>query len=413
MDKALKSQWDVYGIPSNGATDRYELDVATAQISFDCLLDTVPTQFLAINPAILTVYISTITFPEQKRLDLPVGYTSGDSLTQTAISNDTGLTLAGVGFNEGGTCFVEYDTDGDSNTGDANGNDARIEWRVLMTPILPSLTVDISIDEDGKITFDQVGSVPLPFLLPGDNPLSGTVPASSFCLASTGSFAKVGAVNGLPSDSYILNLASQVSFGCLLGANPPLAINPAISTASVGENTVLDQRTLDLPPGYSSSVSLNGTSASTNMFGTLTDAGFNEGETCFVEYDTDGDSANGNDAWLEWRVGLSPSSSPSSNPSSSVTPSEQPSTSPSAQTSTSPLSQPSSTPSSAQPTSCLKRSTKSPGKGKGMKMRKTTKTAAPTGCLETKSPGKGMMMMGGKGMMRGNRQGGKGMMMMS
>ena len=86
MDKALKSQWDVYGIPSNGATDRYELDVATAQISFDCLLDTVPTQFLAINPAILTVYISTITFPEQKRLDLPVGYTSGDSLTQTAIS---------------------------------------------------------------------------------------------------------------------------------------------------------------------------------------------------------------------------------------------------------------------------------------------------------------------------------------
>ena len=166
MDKALKSQWDVYGIPSNGATDRYELDVATAQISFDCLLDTVPTQFLAINPAILTVYISTITFPEQKRLDLPVGYTSGDSLTQTAISNDTGLTLAGVGFNEGGTCFVEYDTDGDSNTGDANGNDARIEWRVLMTPILPSLTVDISIDEEGKITFDQVGSVPLPFLLP-------------------------------------------------------------------------------------------------------------------------------------------------------------------------------------------------------------------------------------------------------
>ena len=40
-------------------------------------------------------------------------------------------------------------------------------------------------------------------------------------------------------------------------------------------------------------------------------------------------------------------------------------------------------------TACISRSTKSPGKGKGMKMRKTTKTAAPTGCLETKSPGKG------------------------
>ena len=45
-----------------------------------------------------------------------------------------------------------------------------------------------------------------------------------------------------------------------------------------------------------------------------------------------------------------------------------------------------------------------------MKMRKTSKTASPTGCLETKSPGKGMMM-GGKGMSGKGRRGGKGMMM--
>ena len=113
---------------------------------------------------------------------------------------------------------------------------------------------------------------------------------------------------------------------------------------------------------------------------------------------------------------LFPTDEPTRQPSvsPSATPSAQPSFSPSAQPSVSPSSSPSAQPTiSNEPTitECLSRSTKSPGKGKGgkgMKMRKTTKTAAPTGCFQTKAPGKGMMM-GGKGMKRKGR--GKGMMM--
>ena len=278
-----------------------------------------------------------------------------------------------------------------------------------------TLTVEIDIDGDGRITFDQNGFVPLPFPLP-NNPLLGTLPfSSSFWRADEGSrFKSVGAVNGLPSsastsDLYELNLVeAQTSFDCLLALDtfpPPLEIVPAIPTAILTRFTLTGQPeagSIELPRGYAGD-DLTQAAASKDTGLNLASAGFNEGQTCFVEYDTDGDITNGNDARLEWRVIGAPSSSPSeslhpsSNPSSSATPS--------AQTSSSPSAQPSSSP-SAQPT-CLKRSTKSPGKGKGRKMRKTTKTAAPTGCLETKSPGKGMM--GGKGMMmRGKGRRGKG-----
>ena len=284
-----------------------------------------------------------------------------------------------------------------------------VSWKLqFVNAQTTTLTVEIDIDGDGRITFDQVGSVPLPFPLP-NNPLLGTLPfSSSFRRQDEGRFKSVGATNGQPSDAftsdiYELNLAeAQSSFDCLRALDtfsPPLEIIPAIPTAILTRFTLTGQPEaglIELPRNYNGD-DLTESAVSTDTGLTLAGAGFVEGQTCFVEYDTDGDSANGNDARLEWRVIGAPSSSPSeslnpsSNPSSSATPSVQPS----------------STPSSAQPT-CLKRSTKSPGKGgKGRKMRKTTKTAAPTGCLETKSPGKGMMMRG-KGMMNGKGRRGKG-----
>ena len=290
-----------------------------------------------------------------------------------------------------------------------------VSWKLqFVNAQTTTLTVEIDIDGDGRITFDQVGSVPLPFPLP-NNPLLGTLPfSSSFRRQDEGRFKSVGATNGQPSDAftsdiYELNLAeAQSSFDCLRALDtfsPPLEIIPAIPTAILTRFTLTGQPeagSIELPRGYAGD-DLTQAAASKDTGLNLASAGFNEGQTCFVEYDTDGDITNGNDARLEWRVIGAPSSSPSeslhpsSNPSSSATPS--------AQTSSSPSAQPSSSP-SAQPT-CLKRSTKSPGKGKGRKMRKTTKTAAPTGCLETKSPGKGMM--GGKGMMmRGKGRRGKG-----
>ena len=60
--------------------------------------------------------------------------------------------------------------------------------------IVPSLTVDISIDEDGRITFDQVGLVTPPFFLPGDNPLAGTFPSSMFGIDGQGTEKSVGCI---------------------------------------------------------------------------------------------------------------------------------------------------------------------------------------------------------------------------
>ena len=323
--------------------------------------------------------------------------------------------------------------------------------------ITTTLTVEISIDGDGRITFVQNGFVTPPS---GIVPSQFTQNAASFLAFGQGS-RQIGALNSGNYDQYtFLNSNQQLSTGCLLGGIAGFTIDPGLPTVLASADT------LNIPAGYNGAVNiLDGTSTSTAIYGTLAGIGFNEGGICFFEYDVDGDSntgdANGNDARIEWRVLMLPSSSPSAQPSfspsaqpsfspsaqpsfspsvqpsfsPSVTPSAkpsvQPSSSPSTQPSTmpsvapsaqptfSPSSQPSVTPSvtpSADPTmsnvptisDCLKRSTKSPGKGKGMKMRKTTKTAGPTGCLETKSPGKGMMMMGGKGMMRGKEGRGKG-----
>ena len=322
--------------------------------------------------------------------------------------------------------------------------------------ITTTLTVEISIDGDGRITFVQNGFVTPPS---GIVPSQFTQNAASFLAFGQGS-RQIGALNSGNYNQYtFLNSNQQLSTGCLLGGIAGFTIDPGLPTVLASADT------LNIPAGYNGAVNiLDGTSTSTAIYGTLAGIGFNEGGICFFEYDVDGDSntgdANGNDARIEWRVLMLPSSSPSAQPSfspsaqpsfspsaqpsfspsvqpsfsPSVTPSAkpsvQPSSSPSTQPSTmpsvapsaqptfSPSSQPSVTPSvtpSADPTmsnvptisDCLSRSTKSPGKGKGkggkgMKMRKTTKTAAPTGCLETKSPGKGMMMEGkgmrGKGM---------------
>ena len=240
--------------------------------------------------------------------------------------------------------------------------------------IATTLVVVISIDSDGRITFDQNGSVNLP---PGGR---DAVNSEGPFFLRQGSVIEreVGALAATDFDIYDLNAGAEISFACVngvFGSLDDLAIDPSIPTVFFAEDDD-DEVDLSVPDGYVSGTPgvLNGMSASTATFSTLADAGFVVGETCFVEYDSTGNGVN--DSRIEMIVDTSPSSSPSGFPSAS--PSNSPSASP-----------------SASPTLCLSRSTKSPGKrGKGMKMQKTTKTDAPIGCMETKSPGKGMMMRG-------------------
>ena len=272
------------------------------------------------------------------------------------------------------------------------------------TTITPSLTVDIDIDSDGQITVTQTGRVILPDVDSGDSRNSVGFP---FFLALRDATTEgVGATAVGKLDLYRLSEGTQFSFDCLMeniGTETP-ELNDDFTSAIFSSSAA--GLILFVPEGYNGE-DITGSTTTVESGLTLADAGFNEGGTCFVEYDiVDGDDAN--DVRIEWRV----IGAPSSSPSESQAPSSEPSSSPSSSPSTTPSAQPSL---SNAPTFCFSRSTKSPGKGKGgkgRKMRKTTKTAAPTGCLETKSPGKGMMMMGGgKGMMmRGNnRRGGKGM----
>ena len=198
-------------------------------------------------------------------------------------------------------------------------------WIVQLVNVEIVLTVSISIDGDGRINIIQAGSVPLP---------SGTSNGGlqSFDAVFNRASNRLGAQDDTPYTEYILNAGAQASFGCVSGSPPVLDTRKDINTVVLavnGAGTLL----LELLEGYDGTFPLDGSTTSTDPFDTLSDAGFVEGGTCFVEYDTDGDSntgdANGNDARIEWNVGLSPSSMPSNSPSLSSAPSFTPSDSPS------------------------------------------------------------------------------------
>ena len=400
-----------------GNSDIYSLVTQTnAQVSFDCLIDIVPTT-LALNQEFRSGLLSNTN---ALTLFVPSGYNSNDDLTGSSATANDGLTLAGAGFNEGGICFVEYDTDGDSTTGDANGNDVRIEWQVGLSPS-SSPSAQPSFSPSAQPSFSPSDQ---PSFSPSAHPSFRPSVQPSFSPSVTPSAKPSAQPSFSPSAQPSFSPSEQPSFSPSAHPSFSPSVQPSFSPSVTpsAKPSVQPSFSPSAQPSFSPSVQPSFSPSAQPSFSPSDQPSFSpsaqpsSSPSAQPSFTPSAHPSFSPSAQPSFSPSAQPSFSPSAQPSFS--PSAQPSFSPSAQPSFSPSSQPSVTPSvtpSADPTmsnvptisDCLSRSTKSPGKGKGkggkgMKMRKTTKTAAPTGCLETKSPGKGMMMEGkgmrGKGM---------------
>ena len=252
-------------------------------------------------------------------------------------------------------------------------------------------TINIAYDVATKrIAFVQTGfvNVPQDVTVTQNSPLGSGVPQFRYNLG----FGMVwGTAIGNSDDEYLIPVERTNSDTSCLFSNNNVnhqLTSPGIPRLFVNAN-FNSRAVLILPGNYESGSDLSGAALSLSEFGSLADAGFQEGTSCLFQYDVDNNvatgSASGYDAAIVWNIVAAPSSTPSSMPSASLEPSNIPSIS----------SEPSNTPSnvpSSMPSCIINTKTKAPRGKKGKSEKdnlssttKSGKTQAPLTCPQTKS----------------------------
>lgn len=242
--------------------------------------------------------------------------------------------------------------------------------------VTPDVIVNISFDTaTSTLTVTQAGSLQLP------NGITATASGDDVTNDQfrTNGVRQFGSrQSGDPGDIYNFpsTRAFNQNFDCARDFGTASVISLFINFDTPSSLPTLyvrnESRELLLPTGYSGSPqSLSGTATRVTTANSLSEIGFNEGQSCFVEYDASGDGMI--DTAIQWNVLTAVTSMPTTNPTTN--PTGSPTTATSSPTTEMPVDIAIVCPSFS---GASKGGGKGRGKGGKMMMKKTKSTKVPT-----------------------------------